>query len=345
MVRVIGISMLTLSPGHMGGSETYARALTAALRLVGTEDYLVAVPEAARDAASGLPSVQVASQADAGRIRTFASAARRAGTLRQARVVHYPFTVPLPRVHVPRVITLHDVLHRDHPSLVPRSTRAFRHVAYDRAARASERVIVPSAFVRDRAVATLGLDPGRVRVVPHGVDHRLFVPGSEVRQPFVLYPARRWPHKNHNRLFEAFAEVKRKRPDLELVLTGDNAGEDVPDGVRALGRVSLEELSRLYRSAGATVFPSMYEGFGAPVLEAMASGCPVATADVAALREVAGDAAVLFDPLDPADIARSILRAIDEVDALAPKGVEWAARFTWEASARSHEAVYQELLV
>jgi glycosyltransferase involved in cell wall biosynthesis len=183
-----------------------------------------------------------------------------------------------------------------------------------------------------------------VRVVPHGVDHRLFVLGSEVRQPFVLYPARRWPHKNHNRLFEAFAEVRRKRPDLELVLTGDSAGGDLPDGVRALGRVPLEELSRLYRTARATVFPSMYEGFGAPVLEAMASGCPVATADVAALREVAGDAAVLFDPRDPAEIARAILRAIDEVDALAPRGVEWAARFTWEASARSHEAVYQELL-
>ena len=328
----------------MGGSETYARALTAALRSVGTEDYLVAVPEAARDAASGLPSVQVAGGADAGRIRTFASAARRARTLRDARVVHYPFTVPLPRVHVPTVITLHDVLHRDHPALVSRSTRAFRLIAYDRAARTAERVIVPSAFVRDRAVAMLGLDPERVRVVPHGVDHRSFALGSEMRQPFVLYPARRWPHKNHSRLFEAFVEVRRKRPDLELVLTGNSAGGDLPDGVRALGLVSLEELSRLYRTASATVFPSMYEGFGAPVLEAMASGCPVASADVAALREVAGDAAVLFDPRDPADIARAILRAIDEVDALAPRGAEWAAHFTWEASARGHEAVYQELL-
>jgi glycosyltransferase involved in cell wall biosynthesis len=342
--QVIGISMLTLSPGRMGGSETYARALTAALRLVGTEDYLVAVPAAARDAASGLPNVQVARRADAGRVRTFASAARHTGTLRHARVVHYPFTVPLPRVHVPSVITLHDVLHRDHPSLVPRSTRAFRLVAYDRAARASQRVIVPSAFVRDRAVATLGLDPDRVRVVPHGVDHRSFRLGSEAREPFVLYPARRWPHKNHDRLFEAFAEVRRRSPNLELVLTGDSAGGPLPPGIRTLGRVSLEELSRLYRTASATVFPSMYEGFGAPVLEAMASGCPVAAADAAALREVAGDAAVLFDPRDPAAIAWAILRAIDEVDALAPRGVEWAARFTWEASARSHEAVYQELL-
>lgn len=327
--------MLTLSPGHMGGSETYARGLTAALRRVGTEDYLVALPDAVRDAASG---------AARGRVRTFASAAVQGDKLRQARVVHYPFTVPLPRVDVPRVITLHDVLHRDHPSLVPRATRAFRLVAYDRAARTSERVIVPSAFVRDRAVATLGLDPERVRVVPHGLDHQSFRLGTEKREAFVLYPARRWPHKNHDRLFEAFAEVRRKRPDLELVLTGDRAGGDLPVGVRSLGRVSLEELSRLYRTASATVFPSMYEGFGAPVLEAMASGCPVAAADAAALREVAGDAAVLFDPRDSADIGCAILRAVDEVDALAPRGVAWAARFTWEASARSHEAVYQELL-
>jgi glycosyltransferase involved in cell wall biosynthesis len=342
--QVIGISMLTLSPGRMGGSETYARALTAALRVVGTEDYLVAVPAAARDAASGLANVQVARRADAGRACTFASAAIHAGTLRHARVVHYPFTVPLPRAHVPRVITLHDVLHRDHPSLVSRSTRAFRLVAYDRAARASERVIVPSAFVRDRAVVTLGLDPERVRVVPHGVDHRSFRLGSEAREPFVLYPARRWPHKNHQRLFEAFAEVRRKRPDFELVLTGDRAGGALPPGIRTLGRVSLEELARLYRTASATVFPSMYEGFGAPVLEAMASGCPVAAADAGALAEVAGDAAVLFDPREPADIAQAILRAIDEADELASRGVGWAARFTWEVSARSHEAVYKELL-
>jgi glycosyltransferase involved in cell wall biosynthesis len=336
--------MLTLSPGRMGGTETYARGLTAALRRVGTEDYLVALPDVARDVASGLPTVGVAGRGDSGRVRTLMSAAKGADTLGQARVVHYPFTVPLPRVHVPRVITLHDVLHRDHPSLVSRATRGFRLVAYDRAARASERVIVPSAFVRDRAVAILGLDPERVRVVPHGVDHRSFRPGPEARQPFVLYPARRWPHKNHQRLFEAFAEVQRKRPDFELILTGDLSGSALPPGIRTLGRVSLEELSRLYRTASATVFPSIYEGFGAPVLEAMASGCPVAAADAGALPEVAGDAAVLFDPCNPAEIAQAILRAIDESDALASAGVSRAARFTWEASALGHEAVYQELL-
>lgn len=336
--------MLTLSPGRMGGSETYARGLTAALREVGTEDYLVAVPDCAGDAASGLPSVRVGGAAGAGRIRAIATAATHAGVLRQARVVHFPFTVPLPRVHVPRVITLHDVLHRDHPALVSRATRAFRLIAYDRAARASECVIVPSAFVRDRAAATLGLDPKRIRVVPHGVDHRSFHIGSEPREPFVLYPARRWPHKNHQRLFAAFEEVRRTRPDLELILTGDTAVSALPPGIRTLGRVSLEELSRLYRTASATVFPSMYEGFGAPILEAMASGCPVAAADAGALPEVAGGAAVLFDPCDPSDIARSTLRAIDEADELAAKGVGRAARFTWEASALSHEAVYRELL-
>jgi glycosyltransferase involved in cell wall biosynthesis len=236
------------------------------------------------------------------------------------------------------------VLHRDHPALVSKATRAFRLVAYDRAARTSERVIVPSAFVRDRAVATLGLDPKRIRVVPHGVDHRSFHLGSEAREPFLLYPARRWPHKNHERLFVAFAEVRRTRPDLELVLTGDQAVGALPPGIRTVGRVSLEELSRLYRTATATVFPSMYEGFGSPILEAMASGCPVAAADAGALREVAGDAAVLFDPRDPSDIARATLRAIDDTDELASKGAGRAAQFTWETSALSHEAVYRELL-
>jgi glycosyltransferase involved in cell wall biosynthesis len=243
------------------------------------------------------------------------------------------------------VITLNDVLHRDHPELVPRPIRAFRALAYDRAARTSDLVIVLSRFVQERAKVRIRLDPDRVRVVPLGVDHSVFRPGSEEREPFLLYPARFWPHKNHRRLFEAFARVRQKRPDLALLLTG--GGHDsraLPEGVRSHGLVSQDELARLYRTAELMVFPSQYEGFGAPILEAMASGCAVAASNAGSIPEVAGEAAILFDPTSPSAIADGILDALARRSTLASLGLAQASRFTWDATAAAHELVYAELL-
>jgi glycosyltransferase involved in cell wall biosynthesis len=343
LAAVVGIAMLTLAPQRMGGSETYARALVAALGEVGTLDYVAAVPADAADAATGVHR-SVAGRTGGSRAREFLVATRGGRALADVDVAHYPLTVPLPRLPVPHALTLHDVLHRDHPRLVSRAVRAFRLVAYDRAARRSPRVIVPSEFVAARAVATLGLEPAQIRVVPHGVDHATFHPGEEEREPFLLYPARFWPHKNHRRLFEAFARVRRDYPSLELLLTGAAAAGSLPDGVRALGHVPVSELAELYRRATALVFPSLYEGFGVPVLEAMASGCPVAASERGAVGEVAGDAAVLFDPLDPRAIADAIRMAIASAAALAERGIRRAAGYTWSRSAHGHDDVYRELL-
>jgi glycosyltransferase involved in cell wall biosynthesis len=342
---VIGISLVTLSPGRMGGSESYARALTSALARVGTGEYLVAAPPDALDAAGGLPSVSAGASGQAGRLQAFVRAAGSRSVLGNASVVHHPLTVPLPPVRVPRVITLHDVLHRDHPELVSRPARAFRALAYDRAARTSDLVIVPSRFVQERAELRIRLDPGLVRVVPHGVDHSVFYRGAEEREPFLLYPARFWPHKNHGLLFEAFVRVRRERPELELVLTGGgHDSRSLPEAVRSLGLVAQTELARLYRTAEAMVFPSLYEGFGAPILEAMASGCAVAASNVASIPEVAGGAAVLFDPSTPEAIASGILEALAQRSTLADRGLEQARSFTWDATAAAHELVYSELL-
>ena len=139
-------------------------------------------------------------------------------------VVHYPVTVPVPRTALPRVITIHDVQHLDLPDLLPRGEQLFRKVAYDRPARAAAEVIVVSEFVRGRVIERLGLAPEHVHAVWLGVDHERFTPGpDEAREPFLLYPARPWPHKNHARLFEAFALLRRERPELGLVLTGVRA--------------------------------------------------------------------------------------------------------------------------
>jgi glycosyltransferase involved in cell wall biosynthesis len=349
-VRVVGISLLTLVPGAVGGSETYARALTQALATHGELDYRVLLPSLAPDAAGGLPhevaTEYPASRSSPGRLRAMALAALRPARLRErlrgCRPVHFPLTVPAPSVEGPSVVTLHDLQHRDLPELFSRAERAFRSFAYDRAARQAAAVIVPSAFVRGRAVERLGLDGVRVHVVPHGLDHERFSPDGDVeREPFLLYPAKGWPHKNHARLFEALPLLRRERPELRLVLTGFEG--PAPDGVERRGHVSRDELAALYRRAACLVFPSRYEGFGQPPLEAMASGCPVAASNAASLPEVCDDAAVLFDPDDPAAIARGVLESLERADELRGRGLVHAARFTWEASARGHEAVYAPL--
>lgn len=346
----VALGLLTLVPRVSGGSETYARELARALHRVGTHEYGALVPTLAPDAGGGLPTTVApgyrASTTTPGRLRAMAGATVRPGRLRHHLetfdVVHYPLTVPIPPVDRPTVLTLLDVQHLDLPGLFARGERLFRRLAYDRAARRADEVIVISEWVRGRVIEHLGLDPERVHAVHLGVDHTRFTVDPAVpREPFLLYPARPWPHKNHARLLEAFAAVRRSRPELRLVLTGE--GHDpstLPDGVEARGNVPLDELVELYRRAAALVFPSLYEGFGLPPVEAMACGCPVAAARTGSLPEVCGEAAVLFDPLDPDAITHGVLEALSRTEELALAGPVHAAGFTWDTTARAHDRVY-----
>jgi len=208
--------LLTLVPGELGGSESATRALLRALARGGTLPYRVYLPPAAPDGGEGLPSQVVGAYHRAhtipGRLAAMSAAAARPGPIRRAfagaELVHYPLTIRIPPLAVPSVVTLHDLQHLDLPALFSRAERAFRLLAYHRSVRGASLVVCPSAFVAGRAVAALGLDPDRVKVIHHGVDHARFSPGQEPREPFLLYPARRWPHKNHARLFEAFALLR-----------------------------------------------------------------------------------------------------------------------------------------
>jgi glycosyltransferase involved in cell wall biosynthesis len=349
---VIGISLLTLVPGELGGSETYVRELLRGLGRVGEDEYKVLLPPAAPAAAEGLPAEIAAeyrlAQTILQRLVAMGTAAARPGPLRarldEARVVHYPLTIRLPPVEKPSVVTLHDVQHLDLPEMFPRSERRFRSVAWHRSANGAQRVIVMSEFVRGRAVEKLGLDPARVRVIPLGLDHEELRPGTGEREPFLLYAARRWPHKNHERLFEAFALLRRERPELRLVLTGGGDFSDMPHGVEARGHVPRSEVVSLMQRASALVFPSLYEGFGLPPLEAMACGCPVASSNAASLPEVVGDAARLFDPHDPAAIADAVRDVLADPQPWIDRGLAHAAQFSWDETARAHDAVYAELL-
>jgi glycosyltransferase involved in cell wall biosynthesis len=346
----IALSLLTLVPGLSGGSETYARQLCRSLARVGEHEYGALVPTLAPDTADGLTTMVAtgyrASATIPGRLLAMGGATLRPGRLREhverADVVHYPLTVPIPRTGRPTVLTLLDVQHLDLPELFPRGERLFRLLAYDRAARLATHVIVISEWVRDRVIERLELAPDRVHAIHLGVDHDRFTPDPAVaRESFLYYPARPWPHKNHERLFAAFAALHRERPELRLVLTG--AGHDpaaLPEGVETRGDASLDERISLYRRAAAVVFPSLYEGFGLPPIEAMACGCPVATSRAGSLPEVVDDAAVLFDPYGTESIAAGIAEALDRASELTSRGLERAASFTWDATARAHDTVY-----
>ena len=161
----------------------------------------------------------------------------------------------------------------------------------------------------------LGL--GQARVIPHGVDHATFSPADVPREPFLLYPADGYPHKNHARLVEAF---RRLDSGMRLVLTGNDLDPAwAGGGVEVRGRVGTAELVDLLRRASALVFPSRHEIFGLPPLEAMACGCPVAAANAAGLPEVCGDAAVLFDPESVDAIAAGIAEVLERGPELSAK--------------------------
>jgi glycosyltransferase involved in cell wall biosynthesis len=279
------------------------------------------------------------------------------------QLLHFPATVPIPRTPLPEVVTLHDVQHHDLPGFFSPPERALRRLTYDAAARRAAMVITPSEYSARRAVEVLGIPSDTVAAIHSGIDHGRFTPtpddadaglvaGLGLTRPFVLYPANLWPHKNHDRLLDAFARVPE--PDLELVLTGRTYGRLEPlrkrigesgvgSRVRHLGYVEPDQVPALYRAARAVVFPSLYEGFGGPPLEAMACACPVAASTRAALAEVCGDAALVLEPESTDSIAAAIEQVVrDEAlrTRLRDAGLERAKRFSWTETARRHTEIY-----
>lgn len=347
--------MLTLAPGGMGGSETYARELARQLATTDEVRATAYVPSAAAGFAAGLPE-QVVSEVRGGhsmrgRLRALASASIHASRIRQqmsaAEVVHYPFTAPVPRPARGQafVQTLHDVQHLDLPELFSRAELLYRRHFYEGAAKSADLIITISEFAKRRMIDLLGIPAERILVAHLGVDTDAFLPNRGERDDFVLYPARGWKHKNHARLVEAMAIVRAARPGMRLVLTGGGleALGELPEWVERRGFLDVDELHDLYRRAAVLAFPSLYEGFGLPPLEAMASGCPVAASNAGSIPEVCGDAAELFDALDPASIAAGILAALDHSTELAHRGLANARRFTWERCRDVHIRAYRSL--
>lgn len=356
MNDLVALSLLTLVPGTSGGSETHALALSSALRREGTLRYLAYVPSIAPNAADGLPSEVIvqypASRTIAGRIAgmtrvtLFPGVVRRRLLERGPAVVHFPLSVMLPRIDHPNAVsTVHDIQHELFPQFFSYPELLYRRRVYGWTVRKSARIITVSDHARATLIERYRLDPERVVRIHNGVDHSRFIPSTRLREPFLLYPANRWRHKNHETLFEAFSILRRSRQDLRLLLTGSgHEGRPAPEGVTVLGQVPGDTLVTLYQTAAALVFPSLYEGFGLPVLEAMACGCPVACSNDSSLPEVAGEAAALFDPRSAAEIAAAVIRVLDDPAGFAARGIAQAAQFTWGAAARQHEALYRSLM-
>jgi glycosyltransferase involved in cell wall biosynthesis len=344
----VGISLLTLVPGAVGGSETYARELVRALDRIGEHEYRVFVPSIVDDLEGRQVRSYRAARSMPGRMRAMGEAAVRPGPIRrelrldELDAVHFPLTVMLPRIaDPPAAVSLLDIQHLFYPEFFSRAERLYRRFAYGRSLNDAKAVIAISRHVKESLVERMSVEPDRVEVIHLGLDHDLFRPGDEPREPFLLYPANPWPHKNHERLFEALTKLRRERPGLRLVLTGTGLERmSPPAGVEVRGRVPREQLAALYRRAAAVVFPSLYEGFGQPPLEAMASGCPVACSTAGALPEVCGNAARYFDPLSVDEMVESVLTVLDDPDRLVQRGLERAAEYTWDACARAHDKVY-----
>jgi glycosyltransferase involved in cell wall biosynthesis len=256
-------------------------------------------------------------------------------------VLHCPtFRAPLRRTRVPTVVTVHDLAVLRYPEVFPRWSRSYGRFAVPRAVRAAARVIAVSEFTKREVIDLLGLPEERIRVVPNAVADVFAPQGEAASGDYVLAVGTLEPRKNLVRAAEA-----ARRAQVELRVAGEKGwgGVDVSDGVRWLGFVPDDELARLYRGAQCVLYTSLYEGFGIPVLEALACGAPVVTSAGTAMEEVADGAAVLVDPMDAEAIAVGISEAIRRRDELGQRGILRARAYSWDAAAEATVAVYREV--
>jgi glycosyltransferase involved in cell wall biosynthesis len=364
----VGINLGFLTPGEMGGLEVYARQLVSALARRGDPDLTLMVNCLCAGDPFWAEQGEVATLPADPRRRTDWVLADQRHVPREAQrrgleLVHSLASTGPAHGRFGRVTTVQDLNYLEHPDAHFGIRSLGMRLLVPLAVRRSHRVIVPSAATRSHLVARLGANPHRIDVVPLGIGQP---PGGSFRRPaglghdgrpLVLSPSAKRPHKNLGRLIDAVAAIPPERRPL-LVIPGyptphedelrERAGRlGVSEDVRFLGWVDEEELEGLYRAASCVVFPSLHEGFGLPVLEAMARGVPVATSGRTSLAEVAGDAALLFDPEDAGSIAAAIERLLHDgglAERLATAGRAQAARFTWEAAAEGTVAAYRRTL-
>jgi alpha-1,3-rhamnosyl/mannosyltransferase len=365
----VGVNLLWLVPGVVGGSEGYAVNLLS--KLVERDDVEVSA-FALPSFASTYPDLAAAAHTVVAPLPGGRHVVRRvmvenAWLPRQISeqrldVAHHLGGL-LPRCPVPAVVTLHDLQYLAYPEYFSAAKRRYLRLSQGSSLRRAAFVAAISEFTRDDAIRAFDLDPAKVVVVPPVVTP-MRVPDDAARvraelgltRDFVLYPAAAYPHKNHETLLRAFAQVVDDGRDVDLVLTGatgagawGSAHSTVPritalaaqlgvgDRVRTLGYVPAAQLAALYAEAVALAFPSRFEGFGLPVAEAMSVGCPVIAADATALPALVAGGGVLVDPDDVDGWAREIARVTDDPVVREKLSQAGRARFAELAAADSVE--------
>jgi len=279
-------------------------------------------------------------------------------------------TLMAPVVSAPWSLVIHlKTMHAfTEPGSVAPLTRAYRRMSYPRTVRAADAIIINSESLRTEVEKYLEVDARKLRLIHEAVDHDLFKPGDAgaaraqvarygVTKPFVLFLSSMWPYKNCDGLLRAWALARGELGDRQLAIVGPERDEKygaqlhklvaelgISQDVVFTGGIPLEETVRFYQAADVFAYPSLNETFGLPILEAMASGCPVVTSSTTAMPETAGGAAVLCDPSDPASIAKAILEAMGPGrDRLRDGGLRRAGQFTWGATGEATLEVYREV--
>jgi glycosyltransferase involved in cell wall biosynthesis len=284
-------------------------------------------------------------------------------------VYHAPHYILPAAVRCRSVVTIHDCIHLMFPQYLPNKVAyAYARTSMWAAARRSDRILTVSEASKRDILHLFNVKPEKIVVVHNAIDEHFSATPSEehvarIREryqldhKFVLYVGNIKPHKNLVRLIEAFSQLRRTHDDLKLLIIGDEISKlpalrravhshKLHKYVRFLGYLKDDTLTVLYRLASVFVFPSLYEGFGLPPLEAMASGTPVVTSNVSSMPEVTGDAAVLVDPYDVESIEDGMRRVIDDpvlAQTLRERGLKRAREFSWAHSVEKTQRVYCEV--
>lgn len=361
----IAINALSFRPGAVGGVDVYVREILGGLRRAGARLTAYCWAGAAECLADlGADPVPLFAGGYSQWQRAVAEIARvpiRVHRIR-AEVLFSPANSCAPMAFdVPQVATVHDLQHVALPENFSRSQRTYRSLMFWLDARMCARLITPSEYTRRDVIKVYRARPDRVVAIPLGAtlranEDRAFVERVKAshRLPpmFVFYPAVMWPHKNHAMLFRAVARAREMSGrDLRIVLSGARnvrsaymSRDTLPAFAQDLGYLPHAEVGAVMRCSAAVVFPSLFEGFGLPVLEAMMRGVRVISSDAASLPEVVGDGGRLVDPYDVEAWARELVALTAERapgDDEATRAVAQAARFSWDVCVRETAKVLE----
>lgn len=378
----VGLNATSFLPRHMGGMETYFRNLVDCVQALDHEnEYLILCDKRFSgefplvNPSFRLEYFNYAKPSPAwflrGVVRNLFNEDMLAGRMNRVKadVIHHPFTVLTPpEIKLPSVLTFWDMQHEFFPEFFSRTELLKRQRLYRISAECATQIIVSASFTKECLIDRYGIEAEKIEVINTGYgpeyrpeDNTELLSAIRSRyslsRPFLLYPAATWPHKNHKRLLAALKLMRERYAfDGTLVLTGIAMQSHseiqteifrlrLTDNVKILGYLPAADLPGLYNSARMMVFPSLFEGFGIPLVEAMACGCPVACSNTTSLPEVAGGAGVMFDPLDVEEMATAIWSTWNDAGKLAgmrERGLERATQFNWDDTALKTMAIYKK---